>query len=352
MSRPLLLPGVPALWRGPRTLQLGLDPDRAVILEFHDPAVARLLPLVDGTRTEPALLAEAVRRGVSPLEVGAMLQALREHGLIVGAHTLLPPTLPEPVRRRITAEAAALALRGDRTPAQILRRRAAARIKITGRGRLGVPIALVLAAAGVGHVDPNLDGYLEPGEASAADVPRPRRTAVSEAIVRTSPGTEVGPLRRGDTTFVVQVGTTAPAELQAAAYRQHQLAHLAVGLRDGTAIVGPLVPPRGSPCLNCLELHRKDRDPAWPDMAGQLAVMAPAAGTVSEAVTATTTLAAATYAGAEVLRYLDGETPLTLGATVEISAPGVDRRRTWSPHPGCVCADRRRATPRRNTLDT
>src|SRR5262245_7234328 len=147
MSRLMLLPGVPALWRGPHSLQLGLDPRRSVQLEFGNPAVVRLLRLLDGTRTEHTILAEAGRHGVSSVEVRALLGSLRDHGMLVAAHTLLPNDLPESMRQRMAAEATTLALREDApgTPAQILRRRANARVKITGRGRLGVPIALALA---------------------------------------------------------------------------------------------------------------------------------------------------------------------------------------------------------------
>ena len=55
-----------------------------------------------------------------------------------------------------------------------------------------------------------------------------------------------------------------------------------------------------------------------------------------------TLLAATAFATAEVLTFLDGGTPETLGATVEISAPGRFRRRTWHPHPGCRCLRVRR----------
>ncbi|HET8683987.1 MAG TPA: PqqD family protein [Micromonosporaceae bacterium] len=372
MSRPVLLPGIAALWRGPRTLQLGLDPQRAVVLEFGNPATARLLPLLDGARTESAVLAEATRRGVDEADARALLDTLRSRGLVVAAHTLLPSTMPERMRGRLGGEATALALRGadaPGTPAAILRRRAGAGVKITGRGRLALPIAVALAAAGVGHLDPRLDGRIEPGEPATggltADyVRRPREQATIEAIGRVSPGTRVGPLRRADTSFVVQVGMTAPARLHAMAYRQHRMAHLAVTMRDGTAVVGPLVPPRGAPCLNCLELHRRDRDPVWPSLAAQLAtayagaphagVLAPAGPPsparpgdgVSEACPATTAFVAAGYAAAEVLRYLDGEAPHTLGVTVEISAAGVDRRRSWAAHPECDCVGRRRSTAR------
>jgi bacteriocin biosynthesis cyclodehydratase domain-containing protein len=285
------------------------------VLELPDHRVARLLDLLDGTRSERELLAEAGRYGIRQLDARALLDALRAAGLVVGAQTLLPHNLPEPVRRRLAGEAASLALRGSdapATPAQILRRRAAARVVVTGRGRLAAPVALALAQAGVGHVTSALDG-------------------VAEEITRAAPGTKTAPLRRSETTFVVHTGAIGPASLTAASYAQHRLPHLTVGVRDGAALVGPLVPPHGRPCLNCLDLHRCDRDPAWPQLAAQLAAPDP------EPCAAATLLSAAGLATGEVLSWLDGETPTTVGAVVEIPAPGRLRRRSWPPHPRCRC---------------
>src|SRR6202008_2234899 len=46
--------------------------------------------------------------------------------------------------------------------------------------------------------------------------------------------------------------------------------HLAVRVRDGTGLVGPLVIPGVTSCLGCADLHRSDRDAAWPAIAAQL----------------------------------------------------------------------------------
>src|SRR5215813_9443700 len=108
--RPVLLPAVRRLWRDPHRLQLGTDPGRAMILELADPGCAELLDLLDGTRTETALLRAAVRRGVRAEDASAMLAALTEAGFVLDARTLHAPDLAEPVRRRLDAEAAALAL--------------------------------------------------------------------------------------------------------------------------------------------------------------------------------------------------------------------------------------------------
>ena len=40
--------------------------------------------------------------------------------------------------------------------------------------------------------------------------------------------------------------------------------HLPVRVRDGTGLVGPLVIPGVTSCLGCADLHRSDRDAAWP----------------------------------------------------------------------------------------
>jgi bacteriocin biosynthesis cyclodehydratase domain-containing protein len=335
LARPTLLPGLRRLWRSRQRLQLGVDPGRAVVLELPDHRAARLLDLLDGTRSERVLLTEAGRCGIREPHARALLDALRAAGLVVGAQTLLPHNLPEPVRRRLADEAASLALRGTdapATPAQILRRRAAARVAITGRGRLVAPVALALAQAGVGHVatDHAGAGHVAPASGGVGPV-TPAVDGLAAEIDRVAPGTKTTPLRRGEATFAVHAGPTGPASLAAAGYARHRLPHLALAVRDSAVLVGPLVPPQGRPCLNCLDLHRIDRDPAWPQLAAQLAVPD------REPCAAATLLSAAGLATGEVLSWLDGEAPATVGAVVEVAAPGRLRRRSWPPHPRCHC---------------
>jgi bacteriocin biosynthesis cyclodehydratase domain-containing protein len=340
--RPTLLPGLVRLWRDRHTLQIGLDPYRAVLLELADPGAVRLLDLLDGAHSERAVLERAAALRVDPQAARTLIDTLHTTGLVVGGPSLLPRDLPEPTRRRLSTEAVALALRGpDRpTPAQVLRRRATARVVLTGQGRLAAPVAVALAQAGVGHVVPDLAGRVEPGDLVgtglvAADLRRPRAEAVAEAVERAAPGTGTRPAHHARVALTVQVGTDRPATLLAARFAQRRQAHLLLGLRDGTAVVGPLVRPGAGACLNCLDLHRRDRDPAWPELAAQLA-----AGSGPEPCGIATLLTAVGYATAEVLTHLDGGTPETLGAAVEIAAPSRIRRRAWPPHPGCGCVGR------------
>ncbi|MEV4812344.1 hypothetical protein [Micromonospora avicenniae] len=341
LPRPTLLPGLTRLWRDRHTLQLGVGPERAVLLEIADPRAARLLDLLDGTRSERGVLSHPLTTDVGAEPARTLIEALRAAGLLVPGHTLLPRDLAGPTRARLGAEAGALALAAARlpaTPAQVLRRRLAARVLVTGTGRLGAAVAVALAQAGVGQVTAELSGPVRPADLAgtgipAADLGRPLAAAVREAIARSAPGTAGSTGRRGRADLVVQVGTDRPAALLAAGYAQRRQPHLLITLQEGVPVIGPLVRPPAGPCLNCVDLHRTDRDPDWPRLAAQLA------GEESLPAGATATLlVAAGFATAEALAQLDGGTPETVGAAVEVTAAGRFRRRGWPPHPSCRCS--------------
>ncbi|WP_092558230.1 hypothetical protein [Actinoplanes derwentensis] len=343
LPRPTLIPGLARVWRDPGELQLGLGPGHAVLLQLPDPRAAGVLDLLDGRSPERLILTRAAQRGIPPDEALALIDLLRRAGLVMPAAALLPPAMPADTRQRLTCEAAALALGSagpaDPSPAHVLRRRRSARVVVTGRGRLGAPIAVALAEAGVGHVHPDLSGAVGAAEITGSpfgpgDVGSPRRTAVEAAVLRVAPGTAVHPVRQSPASLVIQLTHDEPPALVAAGHASRRQPHLAAVLRDGVAVVGPLVPATGAPCLNCLDLHRRARDEGW---AGAVGLMTDAA----EPGAVTTLLAATAYATAQALAFLDGTTPETLGAAVEISAPGRFRRRTWPAHPDCACRRRR-----------
>ena len=352
MNRPTLIPGLPRAWRGPSELQLGSDPARAVLLQLTDPRAAGVLDLLDGTRPERAVLLRAAELGVAPEDARALLDTLHAAGLVLPAAALLPPSLPLQARQRLTGEAAALALRGpaaqtrrgedDSGPAAVLRRREAARVTITGHGRLGAPIAVALAEAGVGQVHADLPGAVGPAELPGgplcgADVGLPRREAIAAAVLRAAPGTRTHAVRQGPASLVVQLDHDQPVGLVAAAHAARRQTHLAVTIREGAAVIGPLVPPDGAPCLHCLDLHRRDRDAAWPGPAAR------SRHDTVEPCAVATLLAATAYATAEILGHLDGGSPRATGAAAEITAPSSIRLRTWPAHPACPCARSQRS---------
>jgi hypothetical protein len=121
-----------------------------------------------------------------------------------------------------------------------------------------------------------------------------------------------------------------------------RVAHLPVRLRDGAGLVGPLVVPGVTSCLGCADLHRSDRDAAWPAVASQLR---DAVGSADRA----TVLATAALALNQVDRVIKAvrrgeavgtsvEPPPTLDTTLEfdLNAGAIVARR-WSRHPRCWC---------------
>jgi len=116
-------------------------------------------------------------------------------------------------------------------------------------------------------------------------------------------------------------------------------AHLAVSVREGRGVVGPLVLPGTGSCLHCHDLHRRDRDPLWPRIAASLATD-PAGVAPCEAPLA---MAVAALGAAQALAHLDGEpAPTTLDGTLEVTLPDLRvRRRSWQFHPECPCVNAR-----------
>lgn len=109
--------------------------------------------------------------------------------------------------------------------------------------------------------------------------------------------------------------------------------HLAVVDDESGWRVGPLVEPGLGPCLRCLELARRDRDPAWPVIAAQLAgrQAPPAARGIRALVDAA---AAAAAAVDDRLRF--GETALA-GRSLRLAAAGGSLTASHRPHPECGC---------------
>lgn len=119
-----------------------------------------------------------------------------------------------------------------------------------------------------------------------------------------------------------------------------RVSHLLVRVRDGAGLVGPLVIPGVTSCLGCADLHRRDRDAAWPAVAAQLR------DTVGAADRATL-LATTALALSQVHRVIgavlgspaaDPEPPPALNATLEFDIhAGSIVARHWTRHPLCSC---------------
>lgn len=347
--RPVLSPAARRLWRDRETLQLGQAPGRAAVLCGLDPVTRQALGLLDGTRDREQVLAAAAAVGCPPSRTTLLLDLIAGAGLLEDAGADLGPlaALQLEERDRLAADLASLALvRGDGgLPAA--GHRAGARVLVIGAGRVGAPLAGLLAAAGVGSVEvlDEAAGTAQDtgvGGSSLGDVGRSRGQVARERLLGWAPSTSAGPLARVD---LVVLAPARPEQLEDAG----QLVppgtpHLLAEVRETVGVVGPLVLPGRTACLHCLDLTRSDLDPDWPVLAAQLSQPSRA----RTACDGPLALSVASQAAMQALALLDGTTdPASLGGTLELALPDWRwRRRSWPVHPDCGCVPAPRAEVR------
>jgi bacteriocin biosynthesis cyclodehydratase domain-containing protein len=335
--RPALRPGLLPLWRDRDTIQIGVDPRRAVALTGAG-AAAAMIGLLDGSRDREQLVTAATELGVPVTVAEQVLTLLAAAGLLIDFPAGLLRTLPLELRPQLLPElaAASLARQDADGGAQVLRRRAAASVRVLGTGRIPAAITEVLAASGVPVT------LLAPPDRRAPDRTPPGRPAPGLSPADRLRPDRAPPDRRpsaGPPTLVVLAG-----QLPDPAARMRRFPHLAVSASEAIGTVGPLVRPGVSACLRCLDLRRADRDPAWPLILAQLARRQADPVACDAALAA----AVAAQAAAQALHFIDqpGATAPAESATLELVQPGWEwRRRIWPPHPSCACRASERGRP-------
>lgn len=275
-------PALPVLVRPDGVVQVGWDPRRAVLVQpprgLTPTALAAVLRSMQIPTTVAALRGEAARHGpVDTAELDSLLAALVAARVAVRNHA--------PGRQCRTVS-----------------------LRVHGRGPLS-------------------DLLVESLRCSSAVV---RRSSHPHAAVRHA-GTDLVVL----SDYLV-TDPRLVRELHA-----ERVPHLPVRVRDGTGVIGPLVLPGVTSCLGCADLHRRDRDSAWPAVAAQLrhtvthadratilATVALALSQIEQVITA--------VRGAAAER--DVRAPATLNATLEVElSTGSIVTRRWVRHPLCGC---------------
>lgn len=275
-------PALPVLLRPDGAVQVGWDPQRAVLVQPPHGLTTAGLAAVLRTMQTPSTLAdlrhEAAQHGtVGDARLDALLAALVD---------------------------ARVATRDTRTR----RPRRAVSLRVHGRGPLSDLLADSLRRSG--------------------------------AVVRRSshPHAAVG---AGGTDLVVLSDYLVAEPRLVRELHAARVPHLTVRVRDGTGVIGPLVLPGRTSCLGCADLHRRDRDAAWPALAAQLRDTV--AHTDRATVLATVALALsqverviAAVRGSAAARQL--APPPTLNATLEVDpSAGSIMTRHWTRHPLCDC---------------
>lgn len=344
--RPQLKPALRRVWRDGTTLQLGLDPARAVVIGGLDAVSARVVDSLDGSRDLTGVHAAASRLGMSPRHVDDLLALLARSGVLEDAaadHRVLA-SLSQEERDRLAPDvaAASIARPGEDGGVSVISRRRSRVVAVHGAGRVGASLVTLLAAAGVGALVVEDAAAAQPADVCPAglgpgDVGARRQDAAVQAARRLAASLRASlPAGRRTPDLAVLAGEPAQDGRLVERLVRGGVPHLFARVRDATGVVGPLVLPGRSSCQRCHDLHRTDRDPAWPSVTAQLSAASRHRLSPCDVVLAT---AVAAHAALQVLAYLDGDpAPPAVDGTLEIAqADGRLRRRSWAPHPACGC---------------
>ncbi|WP_279630211.1 hypothetical protein [Dietzia kunjamensis] len=294
--RATLRPGTVVVARDDHTVQVGLAPDRAVVVDAPATVGARSLSaLLRGLEGGAPLDDVAARAGIDAAGMATVARIL-VHLADLG-HLRLDP--PEP---GTATDADAHATGSTPRPAP------ARRVHILGVGQISEVLRGPLSVNGC-----RVTTGPSPGLTLDAERPPWFRRGVAPDLVILTGTVSVDPVV---TTALARSGQT----------------YMHVYCRDGRVVVGPTVVPGVTPCLRCTDLYRARRDPRWPFVAAQLIGHSPEA-----AVPALT--AAAALVLAEVAASREPRTRLqTIGATVEINpSEGLWRRLEWQADAACDC---------------
>lgn len=160
---------------------------------------------------------------------------------------------------------------------------------------------------------------------SAAIVP-----VLAESGVQVIAGPDAGDLRDARPHLAIATGHFVLDPELHAFWLRRDVPHLPIVLSDTAVTIGPFVEPGTGPCLLCLELHRRDADPAWPAVASQLL------GRRSRAESAVLLAETAAAAGRMVLARLFARAGAAASLRIDATT-GIRTWHTWTVHPECGC---------------
>ncbi|WP_227996203.1 hypothetical protein [Nocardia australiensis] len=272
---PMLHPRVTVLVRPSGVVQLGWDPERALLLhpgELDADTVLAFLRLLNGSQTRPQLIWRAEEYGIASERALALLME------IDGAGLLMHPNDPT---GRIRS------------------------VRVHGLGPLADAVSAGLPGLGL----------------------RPSRSRGY------GPDTTVAGWR---TDLVILTDSLITDPRLANDLVLHRMPHLQVRIRDDRGVVGPLVVPGVTSCLRCADLIRYEHDADWPLLAAQLLGRVGHASPAGIAATTALVLGELEAIIARVPERPPATFGTTLELDL---ASHLIERRDWPPHAACGCQE-------------
>jgi hypothetical protein len=358
---PMIKPALRRAWRDRRTLRYGVTHAHAVLLGPVDDATAAFLELLDGTRSIQRLRAEASRAGWPPGAADRLVERLRAAGVLDDAEAYRSAAggrfgdrFGGRLGSRLRADLASLSTVHPEPgggPARLVARRGA-RVRVLGAGRVGAAAAALLSATGVGRVDVEDGGDIEPwdtlpGGVRPARVGERRDVAARRAVGEARPWPRCPPPRStrdedgGGLVLVTPrdgLDAYAPDPAAAAGLLRTGTPHLFAGVLEGTGFVGPLVLPGVTPCAECLQRTRAEQEPGWPLLVAQWRNRRKCGPRAVPACDAALATVVAGVAASYALSFLDGDDRPAAGLRTHLVLPHLrSESEALAAHPDCPC---------------
>ncbi|MFQ6326983.1 hypothetical protein ACLMAL_12710 [Nocardia sp. CWNU-33] len=270
---PMLHPRVTILVRPSGVVQLGWDPEGALLLhpaELTVDTVLAFLRLLDGLQTRPQLIWRAGEHGIAPERALALLAEIDDAGLLVHHGDTAGP-----VRA----------------------------VRVHGLGPLADAVSAGLRGLG-----------LRPSR-SRDYRPDATITGWRADLVVLTDSLVIDPRLANDLVL-------------------HRIPHLHVRIRDNKGVIGPLVLPGMTSCLRCVDLIRCRYDPDWPLLAAQLLGRV---GHASPAgIAATTALLLGEFEAIRSCSPRHELATLNSTVELDLASHVIEQRE-WPPHAACGC---------------
>ena len=279
------------VWTSPTTVQFGID--RSVLTLTVDPARERLL---------------------SALQAGCTFRALCRVGRI------------EPMPARVGL--------GEADVEGFVRALRPVLLRPHGSGSSPPPVAAAVVVGGAPESAP-VHVLQCTTSGSPPDEAAPARAIAELLRVAGRPvmaGRGIPPSALHKPAFAVLLAAWSVPTAAFQRYTSDGVPHLPVVFGDESVRVGPLVRPGAGACVRCLHLDRRDREPAWPVIAAQLA------GTRAPQEGGALAFDAVGRAARVARTWLDERRDVLRGGSVSLQLRARSEKWTWHrPHAECGC---------------
>jgi|GEM_PF-1027037 len=352
--RPKLHPHVAISWRNATTLQIGLSPDPAVLIQNATSRTLSNINSMDGVRTLDEIRArfEKDHSIESPHEpkFEEVLQALNAvHALVDADGQEGDPYLHKEFRERLLWQTNTQDLLRPTPDSGFLETQARknAYVAVNGADPLALATAHLLALIGVGRVVIDTPDHLRYKLMPQTYVGLgPSWSRIGEPVILATREmlTELNckvtrPRGLAEPNF--EIFSSWPQKSERDRVHAHSTPYLMLESAGVSANIGPLVLPGQSPCARCVEISNSRNDPYWPGIVTQVSSKPNGAtdGLVDPAVIAW----AASMAVMSVSAALSGEGRLAssnplIGQRLLLRCPGPNMRQvTFDLEPDCGC---------------